>query len=150
MRRAHVDGAINELAASQHALITQAQALLLGLTERQIQLCVQTRVWRKLHPRVFLVGGAPESWEQRQLGACLWAGSDSGASHRAAARLHQLDGFESDVVEITSPRRLKSTEVIVHRAPLRSADLTEQAGIPVTNVPRTMIDIGAVVGINQT
>jgi very-short-patch-repair endonuclease len=81
------------------------------------------------------------------MAACLAAGTDAVASHRAAARLWSLVEPDDDTVEITVPRgrfpRLK--DVIVHRSrDLVPDQTTIRRRIPVTNPLRTMVDLAAV------
>src|SRR5207302_8127923 len=44
------------------------------------------------------------SWQQRLMAAQLWAGEGAAISHRAAAALWELDGFEPGTVELTVSR----------------------------------------------
>jgi hypothetical protein len=69
------------------------------------------------------------------------------ASHRAAARLHQMDGPWGDVIELTVVRnRRVSSEWVVHRVgTLGKDDLITVDGIQVTTLARTLCDLGAVV-----
>jgi very-short-patch-repair endonuclease len=65
-------------------------------------------------------------------------------SHRAAGFPWDLDGIDMRKVEITVqvPRAPRSRLVRVHRTlELPSADRTTRHGIPVTSVPRTLVDL---------
>ena len=54
---------------------------------------------------VYVVTGSPTAWFQRLKAATLAAGEHAVASHRAAARLHGLDGFTNiDMVEVSVTR----------------------------------------------
>jgi hypothetical protein len=71
------------------------------------------------------------------------------ASHRTAARLHQLDGRTDEVVELTVPRPLRRARgmwVVHQTAQLEPVDLVEIEGIRTTGLARTLVDLGAVVG----
>jgi very-short-patch-repair endonuclease len=59
-----------------------------------------------------------------------------------------LEGVREGVVEITSSRRIKAPPgVVLHVVPaLERSDVSKVDGIPATNVRRTLIDLGAVVG----
>jgi very-short-patch-repair endonuclease len=78
----------------------------------------------------------------------LWAGPEALVSHRSAAALWQLESAREGFVEITSSRRIKAPPgVVLHVVPsLERCDLSKVDGIPATNVSRTLIDLGAVVG----
>ena len=74
------------------------------------------------------------------------------ASHRAAARLHGLDGFDHPgmaVIEgsVTRGFRLDLPNTVTHHiTPLDDVDVTEVNGLSCTSVARTLADLGAVVG----
>ena len=76
-----------ERAALQHGLVTRAQAQALGATDAAIRWWCRSGWLRPVHPDVYGVGAAPDTWHQRMLGACLAAGRLAVASHRSAARM---------------------------------------------------------------
>jgi very-short-patch-repair endonuclease len=142
-----VERALAELAAVQHGLITRVQALERGLTDAAIKWRCTDGVWRALHPGVYVVGGAPDTWHQRMLGACMAAGGLAVASHRSAARLWGLLG-DDDVVELSvlRPKGPRPAGALWHRSrDLVPAHTTLRQGVPVTNPMRTLVDLGAVV-----
>jgi hypothetical protein len=76
----------------------------------------------------------------------IWAGNCV-VTHRAAARLHRLEGVESDLVEITVNRVLRSPhpKVVVHVSQdLESRDLARVGPFLTTTPTRTVIDLAAV------
>jgi very-short-patch-repair endonuclease len=78
------------------------------------------------------------------MAACLWGGPDAAASHRSAGRLWGLDCMENAVVEISVPRKLTTTSLIVHRLPRPLTRIMQRDGIPVTDVATTLVDLAAV------
>lgn len=103
-----------------------------------------------VHPAVWRIAGAPVTWEQRVLAACLWGFPTALASHRSAARLHDLDGIhgaDAEVVEISvTPRRAKPfAGVRIHETKLLDPEPEFVRRIPVTSIERTLVDLGAVV-----
>jgi very-short-patch-repair endonuclease len=142
-----VERALAELAATQHGLVTRAQTHELGLSDTAVRKRCIAGSLRALHPGVYVVGGAPDTWHQRMLGACLAAGGFAVASHRSAARIWSLLG-EDDVVELSilRPKGPRPAGAVWHRSrDLVPAHTTVREGIPVTNPMRTLVDLGAVV-----
>lgn len=78
------------------------------------------------------------------MAAVLAGGPEAALSHRSAAalwRIRETGGFPS---EITVPRGRRGTRgVTVHRLPLPADERTTHDGIPVTTVPRTLLDLAA-------
>ena len=141
-----VERAVAALATSQHGAFGTRQAAQKGMTKKATRVRVERGQWASPVRGVLLVAGSPDTWRQRLMIAVL--ASDGVASHRAAAALHQLDGFPEGVVEVSvrAGRMPRVPGVVLHRvALLDSQDVTEVDGIPVTNVARTLCDLGAVV-----
>ena len=137
-----------ELASVQHGVFTRPQAVALGRSKKIIDQMLRTGILNDPYPGVLCFAGTPSSWMTRLMAATL-AGGGSHASHRAAACLHELDGFaETQPVEVTVARgRYPSIDdVIVHRwtAP-DERDYTAIRGIRVSGVATTLAQLGAVV-----
>ena len=99
--------ACTRLAARQFGVITKAQALKCGLGQRSVGRRIENGTWSQMYPTVYLVEGAPMSWMAKMIGAVMGASPNAAATHRAAAYLLGLDGFEQTVIEITSPKRIR-------------------------------------------
>lgn len=137
------------LAAQQHGVFSTEQALTLGASPSTLHGWVAIRRIELTAPGVYRVVGAPKSWRQRVMTSCL-SGSGGLASHRCAARLWGLDGFDRAPVEVVTERWLRrqrlSHDVIVHETKdLVAADIEERDGIPCTSLIRTLVDLPAVV-----
>jgi very-short-patch-repair endonuclease len=136
--------AIDELARTQHGLITTAQAVTaLGLSRKNRW--VRERRLISVQPSVFRMEGAPETWHQSVLAACL--ASDGIASHRTAAEmwgLMQPAGYVEISVPGDAHRRLRPP-VIHHRIKdLRPGLAVDRGGLRLTDPVRTVIDLGLV------
>jgi very-short-patch-repair endonuclease len=86
------------------------------------------------------------SRQGRCVAAALSCGGDSLLSHRSAAWLWGLTKWWPPIVEVTaaSPRATRS-EIRVHSATaITPEDRTTNEGVPVTAVPRTLLDYAAV------
>jgi putative AbiEi antitoxin of type IV toxin-antitoxin system len=145
MRREAVgaERVLAELASIQHGLVTRAQAREVGFSDSSIHKRSLAGSLRALHPGVYVVGGAPDTWHQRMLGACMAAGGLAVASHRSAARIWGLLG-EDDLVELSvlRPKGPRPAGALWHRSrDLVPAHTTVRGGLPVTNPMRTLVDL---------
>lgn len=133
------------LAARQFGLVSGAQARQAGLSVHAIERRVRSGLWQHVLPGVYRIGGAPRMWEQDLLAACLWIGGTAVASHRSAAALWQMRGFEPRIIEVSGRKRVAREGVTVHHTLVRESSKTVVADIPVTTASRTLVDLGAVV-----
>jgi hypothetical protein len=141
------DQILTGLAAGQYGVLTVDDALEAGLGLAAIEHRERSGRWRRVAPGVFVIAGHPDRWETRALAAVLSA-PQAVLSHRAAAAVHELAGFRPAAIEVTAPRwlRPRRRDVVVHESlDLTSVDRIVRAGLPVTGVARTLIDLGAVV-----
>jgi hypothetical protein len=148
--------AVAELAASQHRAITRTQAAELGFDYRRVATALRVGWMREPVPGVLVLADSAPSWHQRLMVVVLAAGRHGVASHRSAARLHRLDGFDSPVnatVEATVQRAFRLDPAVAavthHVRPLDPCDLTVIDGIPCTDLRRTLCGLGSVVGYRQ-
>jgi predicted transcriptional regulator of viral defense system len=149
VRRHELDRCIAAIAATQHGLITLVQLRDLGVTPAMIR---TRRARGSLHPiyrGVFSVGHAPITEEARWLAAVLACGDGALLSHCSAAALWRVRKTSSSIIDVTAPTRRGFTlrNVAVHRATtLAPADIDICRSVPVTSLPRTIIDLATVVG----
>ncbi len=137
-----------ELAARQHAAFTLDPARRLGLTDDEVRGLVDRGVAERAAPAVYRLRGVPPSWRQR-LSIATLSIPGSMASHRAAARLHGLDGFDRAPVEVLvergAKRRRQPREAILHETlDLKAPDIDEVDGVACTTLVRTLVDLPAV------
>jgi hypothetical protein len=139
-----MDETLDTVATGQYGLVTRRQ-LLAQLSRAQVQGRVAEGRLVPVRPGVYRCAGAPPSWEQRLLAACL--AGEAVASHRSAARLWNLGGIPALRLEVTVPlgRTLRLRGVRAHRSTLLGPEwATVHRGIPVTTPARTLIDLSAV------
>ena len=110
---------------------------------------VRSGRWLRADVNVYRLAGIRSSWESRLLAPILSIGGGAVASHFAAAALHGIDGFGRGMPEISIPRGSEHRRdgVRVHT----STDLDRCRtllvdGIPVTDISRTLLDIGRRIG----
>lgn len=140
---------VQDIARGQCSLVTRSQALGAGMSDGQIQRRLSGGYWRTVQPGVYLIGLHQPTWEQRLRGAVLFAGPRAAASHRSAHMVWALDGVLGAPIEIVVPHGQEANlrGVLVHRSrKLDDCDVTVYSGMPVTNVERTLVDMGRFVG----
>lgn len=142
-----------DFAETHHGVLPRAEIDRAGLTRRQLDGFVASRRLERVGRRVYRIVGAPRPILQRVLVACVDARGV--ASHRTAAALHGLPGFELDEHRI---------EVLVHeaqnsRSPLArlrttstldDIDVVDVDGIPTTSVARTLLSLASIAGLAKT
>jgi hypothetical protein len=140
------------LAATQYGLVARWQAIERGWTHRMLRWRVQHEGWREVQPGVYLVGGAPWSWQQQTMAAVLSAGPDALASQLSAAAIWGFEGIYGHPVEVTSSRWLRRPrgDVVLHESKdVVPQDRARLRGIPLTSPLRTVIDVGCRVSLAQ-
>ena len=136
------DARCASVAARQHACISLDQARRCGLDREAVRHRTETGRWRRTLPRIYVLGGAPASWEQRLCAALLWMGDGAAASGASAAALWGLPNFRAGAVEISHRGVRQSRDgIVVHRVELEADDITHVRGIPVTTPARTLSDL---------
>jgi very-short-patch-repair endonuclease len=146
------DGAVAELAASQHGVFTRKQAAEEGMTSRMVRTRLAAGVLREPFAGVLVLTSAAPTWRQRVIAAALFRPGHIFASVGTAAALHRLDGHGEGEIAVHTRRdlRIRLPGVTVHRvASLDSRDVVVVDGIPVTNLARTLADLGSVESIDR-
>jgi very-short-patch-repair endonuclease len=142
-RRA-VDEEIARWCTAHHGVVSRTQALAAGLTAWQVRHRVRSGRWDELRPGVYrIAGGVPSPLEP--LAGAVAAGIGV-ASHLSAAALHELIDQHPIVPELTSDVTTGHHHkgVRLHRTEdLLPGDVTVVDGLRVTDVVRTLIDLGA-------
>ncbi|MCU4187104.1 hypothetical protein K6U06_22270 [Acidiferrimicrobium sp. IK] len=139
---------VQRRAARQRMLITVAQLEALGMGENARRHAVAAGDLVRRGRTVLALPGASRTWEDDVLAAVLTAGPGAAASHSSALRLWDLhDGVALyPCPELTAPRRRRVPGVRVYQRPLPPAEVTQRAGVPVTTVSRTMLDLSPRLG----
>lgn len=141
------DALIAELADRQHGRVARRQLRALGLGDDAIDHRIACGRLHVVHPGVYAVGYRRPTDAARWAAAVLAAGDGAVLSHRSAAALWGLR--PSAHVEVTVPGDRRPSGFIVHRSALPADEVTVRAGIPVTTVPRTLLDLAAVVRLDE-
>jgi hypothetical protein len=131
----------------QHGLLTRAQ--ILGVkSPSTLDRWIRAGRLEPVRRGIYRMAGAPRTWEQELLAACLAAGPEARASFRAAAALHRVEGFPRTGLELThfGARPSPIDGVVMHETSVfEVGHVTRVDGVPVTSVARTLCDLTAVV-----
>jgi very-short-patch-repair endonuclease len=143
-RASGVDRAIGALAERQHGVVSRRQLLELGVDRGAILHRLKLARLRPVHRGIYTIGHRLLTQHGRWMAAVLAYGPHAVLSHRAAAALWDMRGGTR--VEVTVPSGLQGRDGIqVYRAKLPADERTTHRGIPTTTVPRTLLDLSAVV-----
>ncbi len=134
-----------ELALTQAGTISAAQLAESGVSAYAIRQLVAAGVLFRVSRGVYVMAGTDGGWKQDLWIALLASGPSAFACRRSAARLWNLDGVDPGPVDIGvgtghAPRRPGTARL----RGLRPVDLTVLDRIPVTSVPRTLVDLASI------
>jgi very-short-patch-repair endonuclease len=142
---------LGDLATAQHGVVSVPQLLALGYAERTIRRWAAEGRLHRMHQGVYAVGHRRLSWQSRCWGAVLGAEANevdevvwpAVASHGSAAYLWGIYRYAPERIDVTAPiRRRAKREFVVHFSSiLAPEDRGERKGIPVTSVPRLLMDL---------
>ncbi len=145
------ESGLQHLAGQQHGAFDRGQWLACGLSLSTLSRRLQSGAIRRLAPGVYAYASTPPSWHLEVSVAVLASGPEAAASHMTAAHLHGLAN-RPDSIEIVSPRtgRRPGSYVLHQSTDLDQAHTEVVNGVLVTNVARTIVDIGVPHGIGRT
>ena len=133
-----------ELAGRQYGVVSRGQILRLGFSRREIERRIEKSHFHPLHPGVYAVGHRLIPKEGRWIAAVLACGSKATLSHWSAAVLWGLRPNPRERIDVTVPHRSRSSDLIRrHVSQLPDDERTVEERIPVTTVPRTILDLAA-------
>jgi hypothetical protein len=142
-----VEREIARIAGSQHGVVTRAELLDSGVSAAGIQRRVRRGLLLPVYPGVYRVGHRAPSTEASYLAAVRACGKGALLSGRAAGHLLGLLKGRPPPPEVTTPTERRVKGLLTRRSrDLDPGDATVWRGIPVTTVPRTLVDLAAVLG----
>jgi Transcriptional regulator, AbiEi antitoxin len=140
-----VDQKIARIASSQHGVVTRANLVNAGITLEEIRHRLGAGSLLREHRGVYRVGHRAPSTEARYLAAVRACGRGAVLSGRAAAHLLGLLRGAPPPPEVTAPTERRVEGVVTHRCRrLDRRDTTLFRAIPITTVPKTLVDLAAV------
>ena len=88
----HPDRVIDRIASHQYGVVSLEQARSAGLTQRMVDVRLNSGAWIRLASGVYAMASAAPRWE-RQMAAALLSQPGSVAAGQSAAYLHEMPGF---------------------------------------------------------
>jgi hypothetical protein len=145
-----VEQELRRIADGAHGVVTRVEALAAGVSESGIKRRVQKGLLIPRYPGVYRVGHCAPSVEADYMAAVKVCGEGAALSGRAAAYLLGLVKGRPPPPEVTAPkwRRVKGLRTW-HSRKLDRRDVIRVRGIPVTSVARTLVDLAAVLTLDE-
>lgn len=138
--------AAGRIATRQHGLVARAQLLNAGVSRSRIELWLADGRLRRVHLGVYAVGHAAPTLAGACMATVLAAGAGARLSHASAAALLRLRTCAPALPEVTVPTAAhrRRPGIVIHRVGfLHPLDTALLDGIPITTVPRVLLDLAA-------
>ncbi len=105
---------------------------------------------QRIHRGVYRLTQFPHSRYEDLFIAWLIAGPDAVISHLSALLLHDLSDVLPEAIHVTVPRTASRRKpgLRLHTNRIDPDDTTQREGLPVTTVPRTIVDV-ALAGLSD-
>jgi predicted transcriptional regulator of viral defense system len=138
---------IARIAASQHGIVTWAEMIAVGLSAEEIRHRVKIGLLIRVHRGVYSVGHRVLTTEAQYLAAVKACGEGALLCGLAAAYLLAiLKAPSPPAPEVATRNQRRVPRLKTRRLTLDHRDITELNRIPCTTVPRTIVDLAAVLG----
>ncbi|MGH2923283.1 MAG: type IV toxin-antitoxin system AbiEi family antitoxin domain-containing protein [Solirubrobacterales bacterium] len=137
-----------EVAAHQHGVLARGQLETLGVSDSAISRWVAAGRLHRIHPGVYALGHPTLSIDGRLVAGALYGGPGAALSHTTAAWVWALIEPQPRVIHVSVTGKRRSVgSVRVHRT--GRLEVTERRLLPVTSLPRTLLDVAAVLPEGQ-
>lgn len=138
-RRESVALRVRRVAEAQEGVISTRQLLGAGLTEARISRWVADGRLCRRYSSIYTLGHGAISQRGELIVALLYAGEGAALSHTTALWWWELTDTEPKRIHVSAAHNRASTPAIKVHSP-RDLDVTTHRGLPVTTVPRTLLD----------
>lgn len=146
-----IDWEVARLAAEQYGVVGRGQLVGLGVSDRSVDHRVEVGRLHVVERGVYAVGHGRISRLGKWMAAVLASGPGAVLSHRSAAALWGIRDPTGGPVDVTvSHRSTSSNRICRHLSSLPEDEVTAHEGIPVTTVPRTVLDLAADSSVDRT
>ncbi|HET7120957.1 MAG TPA: type IV toxin-antitoxin system AbiEi family antitoxin domain-containing protein [Solirubrobacterales bacterium] len=137
------------LAERQYGVVGRWQLLGEGWSDGAIRARIAHGRLHPLHAGVYRVGHGLVQQEGRWMAAVLAFGPTAVLSHWSAAGLWLIRANSREIIDVTAPWKSRSWKGVKrHHKALPPDEVTVREGIPVTTVPRTILDLAATVPVD--
>ena len=133
-----------ELAHRQHGRVSREQLLVAGIDRNRITRWIADGRLRRVHHGVYAVGHRAPSMLGDYMAAVLASGRDAVLSHLPVAYMMRTIATASPPPpEVTIPdsKSRRRPGITIHRSQLHSLDVAVLNGIPITILPRVLLDL---------
>ncbi len=141
--KASVDRIISRLASRAHGVVTRAELLGVGITRDQIKRRLQSGHLIAVHRGVYRAGHHAPSREAHYMAAVKACGDRAVLCGRAAAHIWRLTRGSPPKPEVLAPTKRLIPGIVTRRSRIPSSEVADWHGIPLTNVPRTLVDLAS-------
>jgi very-short-patch-repair endonuclease len=145
-----VERVMARIGGGAHGVVARVELLDAGVTAAEIEHRLAIGALIREYPGVYRVGHRAPSLEARYMAAVLACGEGALLSGRAAGYLFGAIKGPAPPPEVTAPTERRVRGVKTHRSRgLGREDATSWRGIPVTTLPRTLVDLAAVLDLDD-
>jgi hypothetical protein len=144
-----VEEVLARIARRQHGVVTRAQLLAAGVSSDEIRWRLRQGALIRVHPGVYRVGHCAPSREASYMAAVLACGEGAVLSGRAAGHLWGLVKGDAPPPEVTAPKQRRIKDVRARHARRSQTESTTRHGIPITTVPRTLVDLASALSLDD-
>jgi hypothetical protein len=145
-----VDRVIARLATGAHGVVSRLELLAAGVSKRQVDRRLDRGALIVEFPGVYRAGHRAPSAEARYIAALKACGEGAVLSGLAAAWLYGLVGGPAPRPEVSTPNNRRVKGIRVHRSRrLDPRETTTWKRIPVTTVPRTLVDLPSLLSFEE-
>ena len=144
-----VEQQLARIAGAEHGVVTRPELLHASISADQIKRRLRVGTLIREYRGVYRVGHRAPSVEARYLAAVRACGAGALLSGRAAGHLLGLLKGPCPP-EVTTPTERRIEGITTRRSRRMDArDATKFRGIPVTTVPRTLVDLAAILSLEE-
>ena len=141
---------VARLATGAHGVVSRRELLAADLSERQVDRRLERGALIVEFPGVYRVGHRAPNPEARYLAAVKACGEGAVLSGLAAAWLYGLVGGRAPRPEVTTPQNRRVEGILTHRSlRLDPRETTIWKRIPITTVPRTLVDLPSLLSFDD-